>query len=187
MKRCLTASVHGPISPVKQAFIRKMEAIIMNTIKKFYAHVLSVAVVMVSLAMSAAPAVAGAFDFTQGRVAAPGTELHALGTQALDTGLGGISYFTNGEGRVVEVRAKEMANGDLRVTIKKVYIPENYIARTHDQTLEAERTWKSLETLAGQQPWVGGYAVLPHNEGVKAYKFGIMVEKEFTRNDNIDN
>ena len=159
----------------------------MNTIKKIYVHVLSITVVMVALAMTADLAVAGAFDFTRGRVAAPGTELHALGTQALDTGLGGISYFTNGEGRVVEVRAKEMANGDLRVTIKKVYIPENYVARTHDQTLEADRTWKSLETFAGEQPWVGGYAVLPHNEGVKAYKFGIMVEREYNRNDNVDN
>lgn len=159
----------------------------MNTIKKFYAHLLSVAVIMVALTMTSAPAVAGFFDFTQGRVASPGTDLHALGSQALDTGLGGISYFTNGEGRVVEVRAKKMTNGDLRVTIKKVYIPQNYIAKTHDQTLEAERTWTSLENLADQQPWVGGYAVLPHNEGVKAYKIGVMVEREYTRNDNIDN
>lgn len=158
----------------------------MNTIKRFYVHVLSVAVVMVALTMTASPAVAGIFDFIQGRVAAPGTELHALGTQALDTGLGGISYFTNGEGRVVEVRAKEMVDGDLRVSIKKVYIPKNYIAKTHDQTLESERIWKSLESLSGQQPWVGGYAVLSHNEGVKAYKFGMMVEREFNRND-IDN
>lgn len=159
----------------------------MNTLKRFYTHFLYVAIVAVALIMTAGPSIAGVFDFTEGRVAAPGTDLHALGTKALQQGLGGISYFTNGEGRVVEVRAKEMPNGELRVSIHKVFIPENYVARTHDQTIEAERTWNRLEELAGQQPWVGGYAVLPQNEGIKAYKFGVMVEKEFNRNDKIDN
>lgn len=159
----------------------------MNILKRFYTHFLPAAIVMLALLMTAAPAVAGFFDFTHGRVASPGTDLHALGTKAIEQGLGGISYFTNGEGRVVEVRAKVMASGDLRVSIRKVYIPQNYVAKTHDQTLEAERTWSRLEELAGQNPWVGGYAVLPHNEGVKAYKFGVMVETEFNRNDKIDN
>lgn len=159
----------------------------MNTIKKMYVHVLSFAVVMVAFSMTAGPAVAGLFDFTQGRIAAPGSELHELGTEALDAGLGGVSYFTNGEGRVVEVRAKEMASGDLRVSIRKVHIPKNYVADTRDLTDEAEATWNSLEQLAGEQPWVGGYAVLPHNEGVKAYKFGVMVETEFNKNHQIDN
>ncbi|WP_300673106.1 hypothetical protein [Desulfoluna sp.] len=157
----------------------------MKTLKKFYIHGL-LAVVMVAFSMTATPAVAGFFDFTQGRVADPGSELHALGSQAIERGLGGISYFTNGEGRVVEVRAKEMINGDLRVSVRRVHIPENYVAETHDQTLEAERTWNSLESLAGQQPWVGGYAVLPHNAGVKAYKFGVMVENELSRNHQTD-
>lgn len=158
----------------------------MNTIKKMYVHLLSFAVVMVALSMTAGPAVAGLFDFTQGRIAAPGSELHELGTEALDAGLGGVSYFTNGEGRVVEVRAKEMANGDLRVSIRKVHIPKNYVADTRDLTDEAESTWNNLEKLAGEQPWVGGYAVLPHNEGVEAYKFGVMVEKEFNKNRQLD-
>lgn len=159
----------------------------MKTIKKMYAHLLTLVAVTATIALTSVTSSAGIFDFTQGQVAAPGTELHALGSQALDNGLGGIGYFTNGEGRVVEVRAKKMANGELRVSIHKVYIPQNYVARTHDQTLEAERTWNRLEVLAGQQPWVGGYAVLPQNEGVKAYRFGVMVEKEFNRNDKIDN
>ncbi|SCX80092.1 hypothetical protein [Desulfoluna spongiiphila] len=158
----------------------------MKTMKKAYLHVVFAAVVA-AFVMAAAPAQAGIFDFTQGRVAVPGTELHELGTEALDRGLGGISYFTNGEGRVVEVRAKEMANGDLRVAVRRVHIPKNYVADTHDQTLEAERTWQSLADLSEQQPWVGGYAVLPHNEGVKAYKFGVMVETEFNRNHQRDN
>mgnify|MGYP003572670299 CR=1 FL=1 len=159
----------------------------MNTLKRFFTYFLPAAIVMLALVMTAVPAVAGVFDFTQGRVASPGTDLHALGTKAIDQGLGGVSYFTNGEGRVVEVRAKEMLNGDLRVTIRKVHIPKNYIADTHDQTLEAERTYDRLADLAGQNPWVGGYAVLPHNEGIKAYKFGVMVETEFNRNHQIDN
>lgn len=159
----------------------------MNILKRFFMHLLSVVVVLVALVMTAGPSVAGVFDFTYGRIAAPGTDLHALGSKAIQEGLGGISYFTNGEGRVVQVRAKEMANGDLRVSIRKVYIPENYVADTRDQTLEAERTYNRLEELAGENPWVGGYAVLPQNEGVKAYKFGVMVEQEFNRNHQINN
>lgn len=150
----------------------------MNIDKKNYFHVLSVTVLMVAFTMIAGPAVAGVFDFTHGKVASPGTELHALGVQALEEGLGGISYFTNGEGRVVKVQAKEMANGDLRVAMKEANIPQGAIAGNQNQAMEAERTLRNLETLAGQQPWVGGYAVLPHNEGVKAYQFGVMVEKE---------
>ena len=156
----------------------------MKIIKKFYVHLLSIGVVMVALSMTTTPAIAGFFDFTQGRVAEPGTELHELGTQALENGLGGISYFTNGEGRIVEVRGKAMANGDLRVSVKRVFIPKNYVADTFDKTLEAERTLQELETLAGDQPWVGGYAVLPHNEGVKAYNLGVTVERELNRNHN---
>lgn len=159
----------------------------MKTIKRLYIHAISIAAITMALFVTAGPVSAGFFDFTQGRVAQPGTELHALGTESLESGLGGVSYFTNGEGRVVEVRAKEMTNGDLRVSVRRVYIPKNYIADTHDQTLEAERTWNTLEELAGTQPWVGGYAVLPHNEGVKAYKYGVMVEDELRRNDTIEN
>ena len=159
----------------------------MNTVKKYFIHALFAAIVMVALNMNAGPAVAGVFDFTHGKIAAPGTELHALGVQALEDGLGGISYFTNGEGRVVKVQAKEMANGDLRVSIRKVHIPQNYVADTRDLTDEAERTYGRLEELAGENPWVGGYAVLPHNEGMKAYKFGVMVETEFNRNHKVGN
>lgn len=150
----------------------------MNIIKKIYFHVLTAAIVMMALSMNPGPAMAGVFDFTHGKVAAPGTELHALGSQALEDGLGGISYFTNGEGSVMKVSAKKMSNGDLRVSIKETNIPQNSMAWDQQQVMEAERTLNSLDTLAGEQPWVGGYAVLPHNEGVKAYQFGVMVEKE---------
>jgi len=143
---------------------------------------LPAAIVTVAITLAAGSAVAGIFDFAHGRVAAPGSDLHALGTEAIEEGLGGTSYFTNGEGRVVEVRAREMPNGELRVTVRRVYIPENYVAKTHDGTLEAERTYSRLEELAGESPWVGGYAVLPHNEGYEAYKFGVMVETEFNKN-----
>ena len=153
----------------------------MNTMKRLYAHVLTFAIVMMALTMTAGPAVAGIFDFTQGKVAVPGTELHALGSQALESGLDGISYFTNGEGRVVKVQAKEMTNGDLRVSVKETHIPKGYIAGTQNHALEAERTLKSLEALADKQPWVGGYAVLPHNAGVEAYKLGVTVESELRR------
>ena len=159
----------------------------MKSIKRTYIHFLTVAALVLTLGMTAAPAQAGFFDFTQGRVAEPGTSLHALGDQALDKGLGGISYFTNGEGRVVKVREKKMPNGDLRVSSHKVYIPKNYIADTHDQTLEVEHAWDSLKNSVSRQPWVGGYAVLPHNLGTQAYEIGVRVETEFNRNDQIEN
>lgn len=159
----------------------------MKHTKSFYAPLFAAAVVLLALTLTAGPATAGFFDFTRGQVAQPNTALHALGTQALNTGLGGVSYFTNGEGRVIEIRAKEMPNGDLRVTKKRVYIPKNYVAKTHAQSLEAERTWDRLQDLAGQQPWVGGYAVLPHHEGTKAYKLGVTVETELRRNHQVDN
>jgi len=152
----------------------------MNTMKKLYARVAFVAVVA-AFTLSAAPVHAGLFDFAQGRVAAPGTELHELGTQALTSGLDGVSYFTNGEGGVMKVRAMEMTNGDLRVSVKKVHIPKDYVAATQPQAMEAELTLKELDTLADQQPWIGGYAVLPHNEGMKAYQTGVMVENEHRR------
>lgn len=150
----------------------------MNTVKNYIIHAMFAAIVMVALHMNAGPAGAGVFDFTHGKIAAPGTELHALGVQALDEGLGGISYFTNGEGRVVKVQAKEMANGELRVAMKEATIPQGTIDGNKKQAVEADRTLRNLEALAGQQPWVGGYAVLPHNEGAKAYQFGVMVETE---------
>ena len=156
----------------------------MNTFKGIYVHIVTVTVVMVALNFSAGPAVAGLFDFTKGTVAQPGTELHDLGTQALTSGLDGISYFTNGEGNVMKVQAKEMTNGDLRVSVNKVHIPRDYVAENANQSMEAERTLKELDTLAEQQPWIGGYAVLPHNEGMKAYQTGVMVENEQRRSES---
>jgi len=154
----------------------------MNILKRCVGRLLIAAMVMMAVILAAGPAAAGVFDFTHGRIASPGSDLYALGAEAIEQGLGGTSYFTNGEGRVVEVRAKEMPSGDLRVTIRRVHIPKNYVAKTHDGTLEAERTYSRLEELAEESPWIGGYAVLPHNEGYEAYKFGVMVETEFNRN-----
>ncbi|VVS94112.1 hypothetical protein [Desulfoluna spongiiphila] len=159
----------------------------MNSMKRCVVRFLPAAMVILAVTLAAGPAAAGLFDFTHGRIAAPGSDLYALGTEAIEQGLGGTSYFTNGEGRVVEVRAKEMASGDLRVTVRRVHIPKNYVADTHDGTLEAERTYTRLEELAEESPWVGGYAVLPHNEGYDAYKFGVMVETEFNRNHSSGN
>lgn len=155
----------------------------MKTLKKIYRCALCAALVMVALSITAVPSVAGVFDFTKGKVATPGTELHALGHQALEAGIGGIGYFTNGEGRVLQVRATEMANGDLRVFVKQVQIMRGDIAGTGRPSLDAERALKQLEALAGQQPWVGGYAVLPHHEGAEAYQTGVMVEAERRRGD----
>ena len=104
----------------------------MKVIKRFYVHVLSLAVVMVALAMTSGTAVAGFFDFTQGRIAQPGTELHELGTEALRSGLGGISYFTNGEGRVVEIRAKKMA--DIQQTGAKTVLTQCPACRSYLRT-----------------------------------------------------
>ena len=159
----------------------------MNPIKTITRHFFTVAALVLTLSMTAIPANASFFDFFQGRVAEPGISLYALGNQTMDTGLGGISYFTNGEGRVVKVRAKKMPNGDLRVTTQRVYISPNYISKTHDQTLEAERVWNNLEKLASRQPWVGGYAMLPQDVGLQAYKIGVRVETELRRNHQVEN
>jgi hypothetical protein len=159
----------------------------MKPIKTMTLHFLTVAALVLTLGMTAIPANASFVDFFQGRVAEPGTSLYALGNQALATGLGGISYVTNGEGRVVKVRAKKMPNGDLRVTSQRVYIPLNYISKTQDQTLESERVWNSLGRLASRQPWVGGYAVLPQDVGLQAYEIGVRVETELRRNDQVEN
>ena len=159
----------------------------MKQIKYFSKHLFATTLLLMALVIMTSPVNAGFFDFMQGQVAQPGTELHAQGTQALNTGLGGVSYFTNGKGRIIEIQAKIMPNGDLRVTSRRVYIPKNYIARTHDQTLEAENTWNQLQDLANQQPWVGGYAVLPQSVGIKAYKYGVMVETELKRNHQTEN
>ncbi|VFQ42767.1 hypothetical protein [Desulfoluna butyratoxydans] len=153
----------------------------MRTFKGITFHIVTVTVVMVAFSFSSGPAVAGLFDFTKGTVAQPGTELHELGTQALMSGLDGISYFTNGEGNVMKVQAKEMSNGDLRVAVNKVHIPRDYVSENTEQVMEAEQTLKELDVLADKQPWIGGYAVLPHDEGVKAYQTGVMVENERRR------
>lgn len=152
----------------------------MNTMKRFSAYMLYVAIVMMALIMTVGPA-AAVIDITDGEVAEPGSELHALGSKALEEGLGGICYFTNGEGQVLKVQAEEMENGDLNVAVAESNIPRGLTAKTQDQTAEAERIFKDLETLASQQPWVGGYAVLPHSEGAKAYEFGVMVEQEMSQ------
>jgi hypothetical protein len=158
----------------------------MNSMIKMYGKVLSVVIVMMALIMICAPVNAGTIGFTEGEVAAPGTELHELGTKAIEEGLGGISYFANGEGQVLKVQAEEMDNGDLRVTVKETMIPKGYVSKTQSQTLEAERILTDLETLTDKQPRVGEYAVLPHNEGMKAYEFGVMVEKESHQADDIN-
>lgn len=159
----------------------------MKALKRCVTRFLAVALVVTAATLVAGPVSAGLFDFTYGRVAEPGSDLYALGNEALERGLGGTAYFTNGEGRVVEVRAKKMASGDLRVTKRRVFIPKNYVAKNHDETLEAEETYSRLEELAEESPWVGGYALLPQNEGYEAYKFGVMVETEFNRNHVSDN
>lgn len=150
----------------------------MNIIKRLSIHIVAITVVMVALSMTATPSVAGLFDYTQGKVAKPGSDLYALGREALDKGLGGISYFTDGEGHVVKVEAKAMANGDLRVATHHTDIPKETVALNQRQTLDTEKALRNLEALASQQPWVGGYAVLPHTAGSEAYKLGVTVESE---------
>jgi hypothetical protein len=136
------------------------------------------AIVLLGLSLFAAQASANVFDFIHGQVAVPGSELHALGVTALDQNDGKAAYFTNGKGRVLKVWATRVEDGTLRVTVQRVYIPQNYIAESHDDILNAEKLYNHLSHVAHENAKVGEYALLAAEDGIEAYRYGEFVASE---------
>ena len=135
------------------------------------------AAVLLALSLFATHASASFFDFISGRVAAPGSELHALGVTMLNQNDGEATHFTNGKGRVLKVWAKRVEDGTLRVTVQRVYIPKNYIAESHNGTLKAEELYNRLSQTSNENTNIGEYHLLPAEIGNEAYRYGEMVAK----------
>lgn len=117
-------------------------------------------------------AYAGCMGAMFGRVAQEGTQLHELAMASLNQNGGADTYFTNGEGRVLDVKAKQCDDGRVRVSVERVYIPRNYITGTHDGTLAVEATYDHLHELAQTGDKLGGYTLLPNSVGADAFQCG---------------
>ncbi|VVS95617.1 hypothetical protein [Desulfoluna spongiiphila] len=146
----------------------------MNLITEYKRPLYTAALLLLALFTFISPASASGLDFLFGRKAAPGTELHALGTQAMEHNGGEATYFTNGKGRVLEVRARHTKEGFLRVSVNRTYIPENY-----DGSRTAESLYHRLARLAGADGAVkaGRYTLIDDKNGWEAYRYGDMVAK----------
>lgn len=150
----------------------------MKLIKHVKRAFLPAAVVLLGLSLFSTQASANVFDFIHGQVAAPGSELHALGITALSQNNGKATYFTNGKGRVLKVWATRVEDGTLRVTEQRVYIPQNFIAEAHNDTLKAEELYNRLSHVARESSKVGEYALLTAEDGMEAYRYGEFVASE---------
>jgi len=148
-----------------------------NMEKKYHGRrtVIAAALMLLSLFIFTLPASASGVDFLFGRVAAPGSELLALGTTAMEHGHGDATYFTNGKGRILEVRAKTCKDGVLRVSVNRVYIPSNY-----NCSLQSEAHYQRLSQLAEEQSAVktGQYTLIDASKGRDAFRYGAMIAKE---------
>ena len=117
---------------------------------------------------------ASPLDCLFGRAATPGSELHALGTVAISQNHGDATYFTNGKGRVLEVRAKAMKDGVLRVSVNRVYIPRNYNGSAKSEAIYDRMSRLSTEKEALR---AGSYAMLDATTGWDAYLYGMQIAK----------
>lgn len=137
-------------------------------------HLFLTAAMLLALFAFATPASAAGFDFLFGPKATPGTELHALGARAMERNEGGATYFTNGKGRVLEVRARHAKDGALRVAVNRTYIPENY-----NGSRTAETLYRRLGRLAKENKAIkaGQYTLIDEENGLEAYQYGAMVAK----------
>jgi len=135
---------------------------------------LTAALMLLSLSIFSFPASAAGVDFLFGRAAAPGSELHALGTTAMEQNHGDATYFTNGKGRVLEVRAKTAKDGTLRVSVNRVYIPRNY-----NCNLKSETLYDRLSQLTDANTAVraGKYTLIDAKNGWETYHYGEMIAK----------
>lgn len=139
---------------------------------------LAAALVLLSLSVFSRPAWAAGIDFLFGRAAAPGSELHALGTTALKRNHGDATYFTNGKGRVLEVRARTAGDRTLRVSVNRVYIPRHY-----DGSVKSERLYDRLSRQVENKAAVraGTYTLVDRQTGWEAYRYGQMIAEALDR------
>ena len=135
---------------------------------------LTAALVLLSLSIFSFPASAAGVDFLFGRAAAPGSELHALGTSALERNHGDATYFTNGKGRILEVRARTTRDNTLRVSVNRVYIPRNYNGSRKSETLYDRLSQLAEDNSAVR---VGRYTLIDGKTGWEAYHYGDMIAK----------
>ena len=135
---------------------------------------LAAAMMMLAFITLTSPVSASGIDFLFGRKAAPGSELHALGTTALEQNNGDATYFTNGKGRVLEVRAKTANSGTLRVSVNRVYIPRNYNGCRKSETLYDRLSQRAQDNAAVR---AGTYTLIDGKTGWEAYRYGEMIAK----------
>ena len=138
---------------------------------KFFTVAALMVVGMLTFCVSTA---AGGFFF--GRVAKPGTELYELGSTALKTNGGEMTYFTNGHGRILRVQSGVDGEGTLRVSVDRTYIPNGYIAGTQLSTNTIGSLYNKLSTWAKKsEVKAGGYAMLSSELGAKAFECGCAI------------
>jgi len=136
--------------------------------------ILSTALILLTISTVIPPTSASPLDLLFGSAATPGSELHALGTAALSRNHGDATYFTNGKGRVLEVRARTIKDGSLRVSVNRVYIPRNY-----NGSAKSETFYDRLSQLASEKGAVraGTYTMLDATTGWESYLYGKQIAK----------
>ncbi len=138
-------------------------------------RIVSTLMVLFALTLFSTQASAGVMDFTFGPVAHEGTQLHELAMASLNQNGGDTTYFTNGEGRILDVQAKKCDDGRVRASVQRVYIPRNYIAGSLDGTQAIEATYDNLHELAQQGEKVGEYTMIPASVGSDAFSCGASI------------
>ena len=129
-------------------------------------------------ALMVAPAQAGWFDFWNGQPTKPGSEYYEVGQITLAKSGGGPAYFTNLKGRFIEVRARKDDQGELRVTVWRLYIPPNYIAETLEERQFFHRVKKEIVGIIPNSVKYGEYIALSGALGERAWKAAKIVERE---------
>ncbi|SCY34056.1 hypothetical protein [Desulfoluna spongiiphila] len=135
---------------------------------------INAALMLIILSTVVPPTSASPLDLLFGRAAVPGSELHALGTAAISQNHGDATYFTNGKGRVLEVRARTTEKGILRVSVNRVYIPRNYNGSAKSETI-----YDRLSQLATEKNAIraGSYTMIDETTGWRAYLYGKQITK----------
>ncbi|WP_300670981.1 hypothetical protein [Desulfoluna sp.] len=137
-----------------------------------HSRIVSTLLVLCAITLCSTQASAGMMDFMFGRVAHEGSELYDLAMVSLNQNGGETTYFTNGEGRILDVQAKKCTDGRVRASVQRVFIPKNYVAGSLDGTLAIEATCSRLHELAQQGEKVGEYTLIPATEGAEAFSCG---------------
>lgn len=140
-----------------------------------YSPIVSTLLMLCAITVFSTQASAGMMDFMFGQVAQKGTQIHELAMVSLNENGGSATYFTNGEGRILNVQAKKCDDGRIRTFVQRVYIPKNYIAGTHEGTMAVEATCNRLHDLAQKGEKIGEYTLISATEGSEAFSFGTSI------------